>query len=179
MAKIAVVYESKYGYTEQYAKWIAEDTGAELLKTDSVKSAEQLLGYDLILFGSGLYNGKIGIASYIKKNAKILKFKKFGIFISCSSDGSAEYRAQIKEKNLPEDLRKARLFQLRGGLSKKLSIADSMAVAMQKASISKKETRSREDLMILGMFESPQDYTDRENLQPLLEYVNSGAWKLQ
>ena len=53
MAKIAVVYKSKYGSTEKYAHWIAEDIKADIFKTDNVK-LDILLNYDTIVYCGGI-----------------------------------------------------------------------------------------------------------------------------
>ena len=67
MAKIAVVYKSKYGSTEKYAHWIAEDVKADIFKADNVK-LDILLDYDTIVYCGGLYAGGILGFSLIKKN---------------------------------------------------------------------------------------------------------------
>ena len=58
MAKIVVVYKSKYGSTEKYAHWIAEDVKADIFKADNVK-LDILLDYDTIVYCGGLYAGGI------------------------------------------------------------------------------------------------------------------------
>lgn len=47
MSKIAVVYRSKSGYTEKYAKWIAKAAGGDLLKGKKTR-VEDLMNYDTI-----------------------------------------------------------------------------------------------------------------------------------
>ena len=54
MNKVAVVYRSKSGYTEKYAKWIAKAVGADLLKGEKTK-VDDLLNYETIVYGGGLY----------------------------------------------------------------------------------------------------------------------------
>lgn len=180
MSNIAIVYESKAGHTEQYAKWIKEAVGeADILNIQNIKSAEKLLGYDFILFGSGIYNEKIGIANFIKKNSKTLKFKKFAMFAVGSSEGTPEYRDALKAKNFPEDMRRFRMFQLRGGITlSKLGMMDKLAMTAQQAKLMSKDNKTNEDLMILGMFESQKDFTAKENIAPIVEYITLGGWKL-
>ena len=51
--KIALVYKSSTGFTERYAEYIAEKTGAELVKYSErkrVKSSD----YDILVFGSSI-----------------------------------------------------------------------------------------------------------------------------
>lgn len=58
MGNIAVIYKSVYGSTKQYATWIAEALGADLLEAGQAK-LETLRKYDTILYGGGLYAGGI------------------------------------------------------------------------------------------------------------------------
>jgi len=56
--KTVVVYTSiAHGNTEKVAKAMAETTGADLKKAGDT-APEALSNYDLIGFGSGIYNGK-------------------------------------------------------------------------------------------------------------------------
>ena len=47
--KIIVVYKSKYGTAEQYAKWIAEELNCEVKEMGEIK-ARDLDVYDGIIF---------------------------------------------------------------------------------------------------------------------------------
>ncbi len=51
--KIAVVYTSKYGTTQQYAQWIAKDVGADLLRQDACK-VKDLEKYECLVL-AGLF----------------------------------------------------------------------------------------------------------------------------
>ena len=62
--KSIVVYESKYGSTERYAKWIGEELGCRGSNISEV-SLEELLTYDNIVFGGWLHAGTI---KGLKKN---------------------------------------------------------------------------------------------------------------
>lgn len=56
--KAIVIYNSKTGFTEKYAKWIAE-----ALQCQSISIREKLPDlseYDRIIFGSNVKAGKIG-----------------------------------------------------------------------------------------------------------------------
>ena len=56
--KILIVYRSYHRMnTEKVARAMAEATGATLMKTEEVRP-EDLDGYDLVGFGSGIYGGR-------------------------------------------------------------------------------------------------------------------------
>ena len=58
MVNIAVVYKSRYGTTKQYAEWIAKALDAILLEASVVKPS-QLASFDIVVYGGGLYAGRI------------------------------------------------------------------------------------------------------------------------
>ena len=61
-----VIYKSKYGSTKDYAMWIAEELGCEAKDAKSVKVLD-LLAYDTIIYGGGLYAEIIAGVSLITK----------------------------------------------------------------------------------------------------------------
>ena len=73
--KSIVIYKSKYGSTKQYALWIAEELGCEAVDAKQVK-ADDLLEYDNIVYGGGLYAEVINGVTIITKNIENLKDKK-------------------------------------------------------------------------------------------------------
>ena len=52
MSDTVVVFQSKYGTTEKYARWIAEALRCDLLERKNTK-AEDLKAYDTIIYGGG------------------------------------------------------------------------------------------------------------------------------
>lgn len=67
MKDVLVVYKSRYGAVERYAKWIAEKLECEAMPVSQVKTAT-LLEYRMLIFGGGLYMGRInGISSLTQK----------------------------------------------------------------------------------------------------------------
>jgi flavodoxin len=55
---IAVIYKSKDGTTRRYAEWLAEDLGASLFEATTIKP-NQLMDFDIVIYGGGLYAGGI------------------------------------------------------------------------------------------------------------------------
>ena len=74
--KVMVVFSSKTGNTEKYAKWIAEELGTEAVPANNVR-IKDLKDYETIIYGGGLYAERINGIKFIKKN-----LKKLGIKIS-------------------------------------------------------------------------------------------------
>jgi flavodoxin len=77
--KTLIIYESTHrGNTEKVAKKIAEVLGAELKKSSEVE-AKNLVGYDLIGFGSGIYGGVFhkALIAFIKSLPDVAVVKAF------------------------------------------------------------------------------------------------------
>ena len=80
MNNIIVIYKSKYGSAEQYARWIAEELDCEVRCLDDVK-ARDLEPYDNIIYGGGVHAGGIeGFDTFRKWIRPILKDAYFGSF---------------------------------------------------------------------------------------------------
>jgi len=75
MSSIVVVYKSKYGSSEKYAKWIAEALSADIFKSNEIKP-DKLEAYTTIIYCGGLYVGGILGFSLIKNNYSKLRDKK-------------------------------------------------------------------------------------------------------
>ncbi len=79
MSKTAVIYQSTYGTTRTYAEQIAQELGANLIERKKAKISE-LVGYDTIIFGGGIYVGQIAGSGLIRKNYEKLKEKHLVVF---------------------------------------------------------------------------------------------------
>ena len=78
--KIIVVYKSKYGTAEQYAKWIAEELNCEVKEMGEIK-ARDLDAYDGIIFGGGVHAGGIeGFDTFRKWLKPVLSDAYFASF---------------------------------------------------------------------------------------------------
>ena len=76
--KAIVIYKSKYGSTAQYGRWIAEELGCQAVDAKTVKATD-LIDYDTIIYGGGLYAEVINGVTLITKNIDKLKDKKIAI----------------------------------------------------------------------------------------------------
>ena len=106
MSRILVLYHSRYGATERYARWIAEETGAELADARKKKyKYKDLLAYDTIVYGGGIYSGGIrGVDLITGHWADGLNQKNlivFGVGIAVDNDAN---RQQCLEINFEQRL---------------------------------------------------------------------------
>ena len=69
-----VVYESKYGSTERYAKWIGEELNCKVARISDVP-IDELIKYDNIIFGGWVKAGSHNGFHKLSKNIDTLKDK--------------------------------------------------------------------------------------------------------
>lgn len=178
MNKIAIIYQSKYGTTAQYAKWLAEGLPSDLLERKNVK-LEQMATYDTIIYGGGLYaGGLIGIDLLIK-NFEEISDKNLIIFTCGLADPTDNKNTDAIKEGLkkiftPEMQSKFKIFHLRGGIDySKLGFVHKALMAMLHKVAKKKDvnTLSVEDKNLLETYGKIVDFTDKATLEPILTYV--------
>jgi hypothetical protein len=167
----AVVYRSHYGTTKQYAEWIAEELGADLIERRKANAAV-LSGYDCVVYGGGLYGpGGVSGADLVAKHP----FKNLVVFTVGLADPQITDYAPILDRNFPDGSHKPlRVFHLREGVAyKKLKLAHRSMMAMMKKSIDGTPAGERDgsDEMFLRTYGGAIDFTDVETIEPLVSYV--------
>lgn len=176
MAKTIVVYKSKYGTTEKYARWIAEDVNADISKAKNVK-IKDLLAYDTIVYCGGLYAGGMLGFSLIKKNFHMLSGKKIvvaAVGATTKKEGAVE---EVKSQNLtPEMQGKVHFFLLRGGLNyQKMNLLDKFLMYLLVKSIKSKKAEELDDDAkgVLATYGKVVDFTNRNSIAPVVEIIRS------
>jgi len=132
-----------------------------------------LQAYDSIVYDGGLYiSGIIGV-SLIKKNLAKLNGKKIVVFAVGASSSKQETTIEIMNKNLTtEQLSQIKFFYLRGGFNlNKLGFVDRQLMKLLKSSVRKKKELTEADKGMLKTFDESVDFTQKENIKELVEYV--------
>ena len=178
--RILVTYASKYGTTKRYAQWIAEDLACDLRDSREV-NAELLKSYDILIHGGGLYAGGLSGIQTIVKNYDAISNKRIILF-SCGladpedPENVAHIEAGLEKVLTPEMREKIRQFHLRGGIDySRLGLTHKAMMALLRRVMLKKgyDNLRSEDQMMLDTYGGTVDFTNRESLAPLLNYVRS------
>ncbi len=180
MSKTLVIFESKYGSTKRYAEWIADALSCPLLERKSVHTSD-LEAADTIIYGGGLYAGGVSGIKLLIQNWNLLSNKKVILFTCGIADpavpaNTAHIREALSQSLSPEILTKIQLFHLRGGInySKLNFIHKSMMAMLRKMLLKKNESDlNSEDKQLLETYGKAVDFTDRESIQPLVDFVLS------
>lgn len=171
--KNIVVYESRYGSTEKYAKWIGEELRCEVCKIGEV-STEELLNYDTIIFGGWLHAGKIKGFKKIYNDIEKLKNKNLIVFYVGLSIIENQIYEEIKKNNF-KDADNIKQFYLRGAFNySNLTTTDKLMMNMFKRILKKKKEEEMDENTrgMLDAYINPVDFTDKNNIKPIIEMVN-------
>ena len=170
-----VIYKSKYGSTKQYAEWIAQELSCNAVEAKSIKPAE-LLQYDTIVYGGGLYAEIINGVSLITKNIQKLADKKIVVYTTGITplDVRAYYDGEVLEKNfkngVPENVK---IFNFLGKMVlDELTLPHKTALKALKKIMSSKENPSDMEKLLIELCDADGDFSDKEAIRELVEYVN-------
>lgn len=177
--KTAVIYQSRYGSTETYAKWIAEELGADLLPAKKVRPAD-FQRYTTIIYGGGIYAGSVSGLKLLAQNEESLRGKALYLFVVGASDPQDPENAKavraILEKSMPPALwGRLHITQLRGGLHySKMSFLHRAMMGMMIKMLKKKPEAelSPQDKGMIQSKEQDVDFTDRPGILPLVAAVH-------
>lgn len=112
--KIAIIYKSKRGYSQQYAYWLLESIKADLYKMDEIDD-KLIQSYDLIIYGGGLYADKINGLKTLYSHSTIHN-KKLIVYSVGLSNSNKKNLNNIRVKNNLNDKIVLKHFHFRGGI---------------------------------------------------------------
>lgn len=172
--KILVVYKSKYGSTKKYAEWIADRVNGDLLDGRDI-TVENLMHYDTIVYGGGIYALGIKGVKVITKNLDRLRDKDIIIFgVGCSKGKEEEIQAVVKH-NIGDELKEfIDFFFLRGAFNfAEMDSVDKMMMRLLRMKLKrKKEGLSEEEKELLACYDNPEEWTTKKAIEPIIECIN-------
>lgn len=180
MDKIVVIFESKYGSTRRYAKWIADTLSCPLFERKAFRPQE-LAHYEVIIYGGGLYAGGVSGIKLLTANQPLLRDKKIILFTCGLADPDdpaniSHIRESLSKVLPPEMLAHIQLFHLRGGIDySRLSFMHKSMMSMLRRMLLKKDAHAlrEEEKLLLDTYGTCVDFTNRESIQPLIDYVSA------
>jgi len=172
MNKAVVVYKSKYGKTKRYAEWIAQALNVPIFENADIIPS-QLNDYDVVIYGGGLYAGRInGIKLVTKNPCKLLVLFTVGVADPSDSD----YTGILEKALSSRQLSTTKVFHFRGGIDySKLSLTHRAMMVMMKKKIEKKPLAEREsdDAAVLETYGKNIDFSDKATIEPLIAYART------
>ena len=169
-----ILYKSKYGSTEKYAKWLAEDTGFDIKEISKAK-LENVMEYNIIVIGGGIYASGVAGLSFLRKNIDSLSNKKIIVFCDGASPYDEKAFAEIKSYNMKDKLSKIPFFYCRGGWDMEtMTFVDRNLCKMLRKVVSKKDPSEYEvwEQALMAAGEEKCDWTNRKYLEPIINEIN-------
>lgn len=160
-----IIYKSKYGATECYAKWLSEKIHFDVVNVKNVIMAD-LDRYETIFFGSSVYIGRILLSKWIKKHWDYFTNKKKYLFVvgGTQQEDKSEI-SKIITTNFDENyLSEIEWFYMRGKTEiKKLNFKDKSLISF----VSRFEKDEKAKNMLLNGF----DNLDVNNLEEIINAI--------
>lgn len=165
-----ILYQSKYGATKKYTDWISEETGFSFVETKKAV-IDDIVKYDTIILGGGIYASGIAGLSFLKKNIKQLSNKKIIVFCCGASPYEESAFQQIKSFNMKGALTNIPLFYCRGSWDMDLmSFKDRILCNMLRKAVSKKSPNDYEvwEKALIAAGNEKCDWTDKKYIKPII-----------
>lgn len=181
MSKTAVIFNSKTGFTQKYALWIAEETNATAIGFNECtkKRVKEILSeYDTVIFGSRLHAGIIEGLSKAKRLFGTEK-NRFIIFITGAAPADApkteDTLKKVWEQNLTAEERgRIPHFYMQAGLCyEKMPFIDKIMMKGLASMLKKKKDKDEKAAAMAKVIESSFDISDRKYITPLTEYLKN------
>lgn len=171
MNKIAVIFESKYGATQIYACWIAEALKGEIFRKSEI-SLSKMKEFDYVIYGAGIYNGKLNGSSFLKKS----KRKPDVIFtVGLEQEGSdtfsiLEHQLLSAVSNTVRNKQK-KVFHFPGAYNPDwLYGIDKLVILFLNGILKKIHPVLQEQENIISLAQ-PYDLIDKNKIGPFIQYV--------
>lgn len=170
MKKVLVLYKSKTGFSERYARWISDDLQCDLVDAAEFNK-ESLSEYALIIYGAGIYAGQIKGIGKIKRWIEAFPEKTCVVFCTGATPSKEKYEDLIFKTNFRTgEVRPAHLFYFLSGINyEKMSIFDRLSMAFFTFLTSRKSGKP------LVSKQTSVDLTNRDYIEDLLRYVRLKA----
>ena len=180
MKKTLVVYKSSYCSTKKYAQWISEELQCEMITKEDAEN-KNLDDYDTIIYGGGLYAGKINGIDFLTSSFEKIKDKNLILFTCVLGDPNESKNHENIMKGVDkvfnsEMKSRIKVFCLGGGIDySKLSFVHNAMMWMMYRIILKKSRKSQqaadENKYFIDTYGKAVDFTDRASIEPLINYV--------
>lgn len=152
---------------------ISEQLHIEAIEQNQVKTKD-LLSYDMIIHGGGLYIGGINGAKKVLKHLDLLKDKTVIIFaVGATHQRESDIQYVIDYNFTESELSQIKFFYFRGGFDyQKLNLIDKCLMSLLKIKLKHKKNRTPDETGMLQAYNNALDLTNPRNIDPLIEYVN-------
>lgn len=173
--KILVIYTSQTGFTQRYAKWIAERTNADLMELKEARKKEDgfFEGYDAILYGGWTMAEKVMGIGWFLGHAPAWKGKRLAVFATgAGPNANPELDASLEKILNDEQKKYIRLFYCQGGLNyDRMKLPFRMLMKMYVSAMSRKKNATEDEKKKAAMIAESYDSSDIRYTDPIVAYL--------
>lgn len=172
--KTIVIYNSQTGFTERYAKWIAEETGADCFELSTIKK-RTLNEYETIIFGGFAHAGSISKINWFKDNMNRWLDKKLIVFcVGGSPIDNPEIDVALKQNFNESELKRIDVFYCPGGFSyERMPIPSKLMMKMFVKMLKAKKEKTDTEQEMIKMISSSYDISDKKYIEPILNCLKN------
>ncbi len=179
--KALVIYNSQTGFTERYAKWIAEKLEAKCVSVKEAKN-EKLSDFDRIIFGGWCCAGSISKLNwFLPKISELVKNEnnKIAIF-GCGASPIENPDVKVSLEKITNDIQiklgnkfdNLDIFYCPGGFNyEKMNMPSKIAMKMFIKMLESNKNKTEKDEVMIKMISSSYDISDKRHIEPILEFV--------
>jgi menaquinone-dependent protoporphyrinogen IX oxidase len=168
--KVLVLFKSKTGFSERYARWIADDLQCDLANLAGFNK-ESLSEYALVIYGAGIFAGQIRDIGKIKRWMEAFPEKTWVVFATGTTPSKEKYEELIFQSNFRKgEVRPAHFYYLIAGINyEKMSVIDRQLMRFLTFLTSRKTGKSQPSK------QTSVDLSNRSCIEELLRYVRLKA----
>lgn len=173
--KLIIIYKSVTGFTEAYAQKLSRELGCALIPLDKAQ-AEQLKGFDAIVFGSRLHAGMLDGLKQANELFCLSGAKKLFLFATgASPDSAKDTIEQMWHNNLaPLGLESVPHFYLPGGLNyERMPLGDKLMMKVFRFMMKRKKPENEYEQELSQAIGRSYDISSEEYLRPLAALLKS------
>ena len=172
MDSMLIVYKSGTGFTKRYADWIAETVACQKIPFAKISDVD-INDYDVIVYGAGIYAGRIKGLKKFKKKVSDLHGGEIVVFASGAAPYTDEIVSKIKEENFTdEELNHIEFFYFQSGLNyERMGLTDKILMKSYGTILKLKMNKSDTETGTIEALAKSYDYSSREQIKPVVDYL--------
>lgn len=165
-----IVYCSKTGFTKRYAQWLQESLGCSCIPWEEVQTVD-LGSYDTVIFASWIHAGKIQRLSWFLSQP-LKAASKIVLVTGAAAPDNQETRRTLEANFKDCQQEEYKAFYLQSGLCyEKMGWKDRLMMKAFSKMLDRMKEKDGTKKEMAGLVKNSFDYSKRENLQPVIEYV--------
>ena len=164
-----IVYATSYGTTQQYAQWIAEETGVETRNYKKVTDAD-LQGADFLIIGSMVLAHRLFLTKWLTAKEALLQGKTL-FFYSVSGAKPGDKELEDIFDTLPESLLKGAKTYRFGGKMRFQELSGFHKLLMRIGTLIEKDPETKAEMK--RDMKVAKDNVSRDYIAPLVRDVKA------